>query len=616
MLSRGRFAALVTLIAALVVVADLATPSGVAVGVAYVLLVVCAVFTTGARPVLALGVLATLLAVAAPLMKEARVAPTWVVALNRGLSVLAIWVVVALIVAGQRLNRARAREQQATRTLLSRAIAQSPDGILLVEPSGVVAEANDAAHRILGFPEGELRGRIVEELMPRAERAAHIAHRAAYASNPVQRPMGRMRAVRALRKDGSEIMIEVALAPAGVHEMVVASMRDVTERLRFEERLRGAQRMEAIGRLAGGIAHDFNNLLAVIICCAEFARDAAPEGQRADLEDVLAAARRGAELTGQLLAFSRRQIVAPRRIDVNAHVADAQRMLARILGEDIDLVTKPSASLWSIEIDPSQVEQVLLNLVVNARDAMPDGGKLTIETANVVLDQTYAKEHPDVVPGEYVLLAVSDTGTGMTEEVRQRVFEPFFTTKPTGQGMGLGLATIYGIVKQNGGHVWVYSEPGRGTTFKIYFPRAHGAPEQLAPIREAQRPAGGSERILVVEDEPVVRRVIVRVLRAHGYEVLEAGNGLEALRKLETLGGEVELLLTDVVMPQMGGRELADKALRKYPAMKVLFLSGYTENAIVHRGVLEPSLVFLQKPFTADELARRVRDLLDARSGV
>jgi signal transduction histidine kinase len=385
---------------------------------------------------------------------------------------------------------------------------------------------------------------------------------------------------------------------------------DETDRRRLEAQLLHAQRMESIGRLAGGIAHDFNNLLTVIMSHAIFASQS-PETAAEDLMAIERAAARAADLTRQLLTFARRQVVEPRVIDVNALTLNIDKLLRRLLGADVELVTLLGTELWPVKADPAQLEQVLVNLALNARDAMPAGGKLTIETSNVALDRAYIDTHPEVTPGDYVMIAVSDTGEGIPPDVLPMIFEPFFTTKPSGAGTGLGLATCYGIVRQAGGHIWAYSEPGRGTSFKVYLPRVEGEAAQAttAPAPVAPR---GSETILVVEDDPSVRVIAVRTLRALGFSVLEAASGPEALRLAAAHEAPIHLLLTDVVMPHMGGRELAARLRAARPDLKVLFTSGYTHNAIVHRGVLDPGLSFLPKPYVPHVLARRVRDTLDA----
>ena len=382
-----------------------------------------------------------------------------------------------------------------------------------------------------------------------------------------------------------------------------------------EELLSQSQKLEAIGQLAGGIAHDFNNLLTAINGYSELSwrmlRDEDPI--RRNLEEIKKAGERAAALTRQLLAFSRRQVLQPKALDLNAVVSDLEKMLTRLIGEDIDLQAALDSKLGSVQADPGQIEQVIMNLVVNARDAMPGGGKLTIETANVYLDKNYVAPLNSIAPGHYVMLAVSDTGMGMDEETIQRIFEPFFTTKEVGKGTGLGLATVYGIVKQSGGNVTVYSEPGRGTSFKIYLPRI----DEIAPSaeqrlnQESSEIPHGTETILLAEDEDVVRKLTCEVLEMYGYRVLEAANGGSALLICERETEPIDLLLTDVVMPEMSGRELADRLLKIRPEMKILFMSGYTDNTISHQGILEEGENFIQKPFSPESLALKVREILD-----
>jgi PAS domain S-box-containing protein len=384
------------------------------------------------------------------------------------------------------------------------------------------------------------------------------------------------------------------------------------EKVKLEEQLKLVQRLEAVGRLAGGVAHDFNNLLSVIISYAGFAVDALRESDpvHADIVEIQKAGQRAAALTRQLLAFSRKQILEPEVLSINKVVTGIESMLRRLLGEDIDIEVHRADELGSVLADPGQIEQVIMNLAVNARDAMPQGGKLTIETINAELDEDYAEQHVAVKPGRFVMLSVTDTGSGMDAETRAHIFEPFFTTKEKGKGTGLGLSTVYGIVKQSGGNIWVYSEPGRGTTFKVYLPRVD-APAADIKRRPVSVMATGSETVLLVEDEEAVRRLADRILRSAGYKVLTAAGGSEALLLCEKHDGVIDLLLTDVVMPHMSGRELAERLAKTSPKLKVLYMSGYTDNAIVHHGVLDPGTRFIGKPFAAAELTRKVREVLD-----
>jgi two-component system cell cycle sensor histidine kinase/response regulator CckA len=379
------------------------------------------------------------------------------------------------------------------------------------------------------------------------------------------------------------------------------------------DRLRQTQKMEAIGRLASGVAHDFNNMLAVINGYAELllGRDDLDESMQSALQEMRKAGERAEALIRQLMAFSRKQVVSPQVLDLNQVLGNIESMLRRLIGEDLDLVVLPDPALGHIKADPAQIEQILVNLVVNARDAMPNGGKLTIETANIELDQRYAHQHPGVRVGPYVMLAVSDTGCGMTSETMSHLFEPFFTTKGDGKGTGLGLATTYGIVRQSHGHIWVYSEPDHGSTFKIYLPRVHAdvAPSERAGARVTA--ASGTETILLVEDEQQVRKMVRELLQVSGFTVIEAARVGEALILCQSHPEPIHLLLTDVVMPGMNGRELAEHLTRMRPEMKVLFMSGYTDEAVVRHGVLAVGSAFLQKPFTPDSLTSKVRQTLD-----
>jgi two-component system cell cycle sensor histidine kinase/response regulator CckA len=393
---------------------------------------------------------------------------------------------------------------------------------------------------------------------------------------------------------------------------LVAVVRDITERKKLEDQVLHSQKMEAIGRLAGGVAHDFNNLLTIINGYSEMMLGSLPkeDGNRGLMKEILAAGERASGLTRQLLAFSRKAIIEPKVMDVKVVVSEMDRMLRRIVGEDIQLSLSMSKEACIVKADPSQMEQVILNLVVNARDAMPRGGKITIEVQNTELDESYTRNHPDARKGTHVLLAVSDTGKGMDQETMSRVFEPFFTTKGE-HGTGLGLATVHGIVRQGGGHVGVYSELGQGTTFKVYFPRIEGSASKFVTTRSQAALPTGLETIMFVEDEDGVRSLIRRVLGGCGYTLLEARDGLEALQIAEGYHSPIDLLVTDVIMPRMGGREIAERLTVLRPKLRVLYLSGYTNDAIVQHGILEAQVLFLQKPFTPLALATKVRKALD-----
>jgi PAS domain S-box-containing protein len=517
----------------------------------------------------------------------------------------------------------------------------APDAIVCVDTDGTIALVNAQAEALFGYTRGELFGRPVELLVPDAHRSLHVEQRQRFARAPRTRPMGVGLELAGRRKDGSVFPAEISLASitTGEGTLITAAIRDVTDRIEAERerdrlraedeqhrlaaRLEQSQRLESLGQLAGGVAHDFNNLIAAILSYASFvsaelARDLEAAGARServqglldDVDQITQAAQRAARLTHQLLAFGRRDFVNPEVLDLNATVADVETLLRRTLGEHVTLATSCETGLDAVRADRGQIEQVLVNLAVNARDAMPSGGTLAIDTANLAVDDEYAALHPGLRAGPYVRLRVSDTGTGMDAEVRQRAFEPFFTTKPKGEGTGLGLATVYGIVSQAGGRVDLYSEPGMGTTIAILLPTVD------EPVSEASRPAGvaagGDETILVVEDEDAVREVTRRSLAAFGYRVLVATGGRQALKIVEAEGGHIDLLLTDVVMPEMTGRELAERVSRRCPGIRVLYMSGYAEPLVTAHGDLDPTARLVPKPFTTSILLGAVRDRLDA----
>jgi len=395
---------------------------------------------------------------------------------------------------------------------------------------------------------------------------------------------------------------------------IIGISRDITEHKKLEEQFRQSQKMEAVGRLAGGVAHDFNNMMTVVIGYSEFllSKLKKEDAEYTSVAEIMNAGKRAASLTRQLLAFSRKQVLQPHVVNLNALITDLGKMLKRLIGEDIDLQVDLDSKLGAVRADPSQIDQITMNLAVNARDAMPRGGKITIETADVELDDEYCRLHMEVQPGPYVMLAVSDTGIGMDKETQSQIFEPFFSTKEEGKGTGLGLSTVYGIVKQSGGNIWVYTEPGQGTTFKIYFPRIEEATEAMKQEEASDKSFRSSETILLVEDEEMVRDLAYKVLAEMGYIVLAASNGEEAIQICERHKGPIHLMLTDVVMPKMSGRELAEASVRLYPEMKVIYMSGYTDNSVTRNGMLEPGVNFVQKPFTLLSLTKKVREVLDA----
>ena len=512
---------------------------------------------------------------------------------------------------------ARKRAEAERDALLARLQLQfgrMPLACVLFDADLRVTDWNPAAERIFGYAKAEVLG-----MRPPFERIVPESFRAAAGPLLARIRAGDMAAHSVnqnLTRDGRTITCEwfnTPLMDGDRFTGLLCLAQDVTARLQLEEQFRQAQKMEVIGQLAAGVAHDFNNLLTIINGYSEIVLDALPPGDpnRELIAEVHQAGQRSAGLTRQLLAFSRQQVLVPRVLDLNAVVGNTASMLRRVIGEDVKLTTTTATGLWPVKADPGQVEQILLNLAVNARDAMPTGGRLTIETGNVELDATYAASHPDARPGPHVLLAVSDSGCGMTPEVRVKIFEPFFTTKGPGKGTGLGLATVYGIVKQSGGHVGVYSEVGVGTPFKVYLPRTGPAGEGPKAYAVPPAPPRGTETVLVVEDDAAVRALTRHVLQHAGYAVLEAVDGDEALRAAAGHPGCIHLLVTDVVMPGTGGRAAAERLAERHPGLRVLFVSGYTDDAVVRHGVLHESVNFLQKPFTPAALAWKVREVLD-----
>jgi PAS domain S-box-containing protein len=512
----------------------------------------------------------------------------------------------------------RKRREEDLRRLMH-AVEQSIDGIMVTDLQGEILFANPAWSAMHGCPDCDCIGThaslfhspeqfktevepLLEQVMVEGSAQGRVGH---------------------IRQDGTELptWMTITLLKDETDELMgtLAITRDISDHLRaeehgaaLEEQLRRSQKMEAIGRLAGGVAHDFNNMLMAIIGCSEILLAALPEDEplRREVEEIRKAGERAGELTRQLLIFSRRQVLQPKVIDLNAVVSDTDKMLRRVIGEDIELETVLHPHLGRVKADPGQLEQVIINLAINARDAMPEGGRLTLETLNVDLDESYSRDHAMVKPGHYVMLAVSDTGTGMDEETQAHIFEPFFTTKAQDKGTGLGLATVYGTVQQSGGYIYVYSEIGRGTTFKLYLPRvaatAHRSPQVAAKTPQLV----GTETILLVEDDAVVRELVQRTLGIYGYKVLQAANGPEALSICQSNDEPIDLMLTDVVMPQMSGRELAEAVAKCRPEIKVLYMSGYSGEAVVRGGMLGQDMPFLQKPFTPDALTRKIRQAL------
>lgn len=511
----------------------------------------------------------------------------------------------------KRAEAALRRAEEKYRSIFENAV----EGIFQLTVDGKLLAANPAMARILGYETAE------ELIGARADiRTQHYVDRDCW--DGLQRVMAEQGMVKGFecevyRKDQSKLwIVENIRAITDEKGRIVCyegSIEDTTERKLLEEQLRQAQKMEAIGQLAGGIAHDFNNLLTAITGYSEITimKLQPHDPMMRNLEEIKKAGERAASLTRQLLAFSRKQVLQPQIINLNTIVSETEKMLRRLIGEDKELLTALNPELGSIRADPGQIQQVIMNLVVNARDAMPQGGRLTIETENVYLDDEYTKYHFEATAGSYVMLAVTDTGTGMEEQTQKRIFDPFFTTKELGKGTGLGLSTVYGIVKQSGGNIWVYSEVGHGTSFKIYLPRISETAHEVKPVDGIRKSLQGTETILLAEDEEIVRDLARTVLEINGYRVLEASNGGAALLICEKHNQPINLLITDVVMPKMSGNELANRLLQSHPEMKVLYISGYTDNAMVHQEIIDREANFMQKPFSPDALAKKVRAVLD-----
>jgi len=515
----------------------------------------------------------------------------------------------------------------------------APDAVVCVDRDGRIALVNAQAERLFGYHRSEMLGQSVELLVPEHSRAAHPRRRQSYFADPNPRPMGAGMQLAARRKDGSEFPAEISLASLETEEglLVSAAIRDVSDRLeaqaererleaeaerdRIERQRNQSQRLESLGQLAGGVAHDFNNLLGAIVNYASFVGeelDTAAAGDvdrdwsavRRDVHQIQVATDQAANLTHQLLAFARREVVRPIVLSMNDVVREIEELLRRTIGEHVELATSLDPDLWHTSGDPGQVEQVLVNLAVNARDAMHGGGRLAIQTDNVEVDETYAMMRPDVTAGRYARLRVSDNGHGMGKDVLERAFEPFFTTKPQGEGTGLGLATVYGKVRQAGGYVHIYSEPGTGTSVTILIPATDEPAADTGPV-SSKPGARGGETVLVVEDEELMREVTTRILRRNGYEVLAAANGDEGITAAQQHAGPIHLLLTDVVMPKRLGKEVADRITQLRPETRVLFMSGYAEPVLGAEGRLPAGVTLVEKPFSEAKLLEIVRSVLD-----
>ncbi|HET7321819.1 MAG TPA: PAS domain S-box protein, partial [Longimicrobiaceae bacterium] len=493
------------------------------------------------------------------------------------------------------------------------AVQSLDEGLIITDLDDRVLYVNERMATMIGYSGEEILGRLSVEVLQIDDEDAMEERNQRRREGITERYQLVMK-----RRDGQSIPVEITgtpfLSPNGEIVGTLGAITDITERKELEEQLVQSQKMEAVGRLAGGVAHDFNNLLTAIkgfteLLLLDFDEN---DPRRSFITEIQGASNRAAGLTRQLLAFSRKQVLQPRVLDLNGSVTEIEKMLRRLIGEDVELITRPDPALGRVKADPGQMEQVLMNLVVNARDAMPDGGRLTVSTGNATLSADDIPPHAgEVVPGRFVVLSVQDTGTGMDEQTKGRIFEPFFTTKGQGKGTGLGLATVYGIVQQSGGFIEVESELGEGTTFRIALPRVEEAAEEQNAERPASGPVSGTETVLLVEDEVAVRVLVRRVLDRAGYRILEASSGQAALDLLADTGARVDLLLTDVVMPGMSGRELADELTARTPGLPVLYMSGYTDEAIMHHGVLAEGVAFLEKPFTPDILLRKLRDVLD-----
>jgi len=513
----------------------------------------------------------------------------------------------------EELEKRTAQELGEYRARLAAIVDSSDDAILSKDLNGTVTSWNKGAEHLFGYAAAEMIGKPISILTPRdrADEIDTILEKIRHGES-----VEHYQTVR-ITKNGQRLNMSLSIAPLRGPEGSIAGAsviaRDVTAQKRTEDHLRQAQKMEAVGRLAGGVAHDFNNILGIITACTELLRDRMDPNEEPSqyITYIRQAAERGASLTRQLLAFSRKSVVQFRVLDVNDRLKDVSNLLRPLMGDDVEILILPRSPATVIEADPGQLDQIVVNLAVNARDAMPHGGKFILETSTVYLDETFSAEHQPMIPGKYVMLAVSDTGSGMDEETLARLFEPFFTTKELGKGTGLGLATVYGIVRQSGGHVWVYSELGRGTTFRIYFPCVeHKIGIETKPEVEATLPKPDGTTILLVEDDEIMRSLTRRLLVEQGYRVLEASDGKAALESLAANSGDVDLLLTDVVMRGLSGPELVTRVSRSHPSVKVVYMSGYTGELIAEHEILKSGIALLEKPFTRSTLLKTVHSSL------
>jgi PAS domain S-box-containing protein len=525
-----------------------------------------------------------------------------------------VFATVVDITARKTAERALAESERRFRAVLE----ASPNAVVAIDAQGRIVYVNPQVEQTFGYHRDELTGQKIELLLPDRVSQVHIGHRDGFLANPVARPMGIGLDLAGRRKDGTEVPVEISLSPVETSDglQVFATVVDITARKAAENQLLQAQKLESIGRLAGGIAHDFNNMLFAIHGYSELlTQDLAaanrarfdPDRSQASVTAIGNAAERATALTAQLLAFSRQQVVSVKVLDLNDSVKAIEPMIRPLIGENVQLLLRLDPAAGHIRADVGQIDQILVNLIVNARDAMPNGGTVTIETGNVEFEEPYALEHFDVAPGPYVLLAVSDTGVGMDRATREHVFEPFFTTKEVGKGTGLGLATTYGIVRQAGGHIWLYSEPGHGSAFKLYFPRVDAAVE-AGPL-SISAPSAGVGTVLVVEDEPAVRDMTTQLLERAGYEVLRVADAAEALASTR-LVRPIDVLVTDVIMPNMSGIELAEQMMDRYPHLGVVLLSGYTAETLDLERVTARGATFVPKPLTSNQLLAAVQQAM------
>jgi two-component system cell cycle sensor histidine kinase/response regulator CckA len=534
---------------------------------------------------------------------------------NRAAPCLALYILSGI---ETHLRQRQHRSSEAMLQKLKRSVEQSPDLVMITNSGGVLEYVNPAFEKLTGYTSTEVLGQTLGIL--KSDQQSGELYEEMW--NTVLSGKVFHGTVMNRKKNGETFVIEKAITPLrnpeGRITHFISTGRDITDQRKLESQLQQAQKMDAIGLLAGGVAHDFNNLLLVISAYAELVLDSlgAEDPSRKKIDEIITATRRAAELTRQLLAFGRKQMQSLRVLDLNQVVGEISRMLPRLIREDIQLEFIPGPELVKVKADPSQIEQVVMNLATNARDAMPHGGKLTIETSNISLDQAYVQRHVIVPAGEYVLLTVSDSGEGIAAEHLEHIFEPFYTTKEAGKGTGLGLATVYGIVKQSAGFIWVYSEPGQGTTFKIYLPRVVRAGEAERPPQVIASSPHGWETLLLVEDEAAVRASTGEFLVRCGYTLVTAENGEEALRVSRDYSGPIHLMITDVVMPKMGGPQLAAQLLAERPDMKALFVSGYAENTALHHASMDVTSRFLSKPFSLSMLANKIREVLETAESV